>query len=53
MRRLENVQPMTITPLIPATMAPGTCVYADESDIYRRLDQWSYEQKSVCHGRGA
>ena len=53
MRMLEHVQQRTIKPLIPATIAPGTCVYTEEYDIYRRLDQWSYEQKSVCHGRGA
>jgi transposase len=52
MRMLENVQHITIKPLIQATIAPGTCVYTDEYDIYSRLDQWSYEHKSVCHGTG-
>lgn len=52
MRMLENVQQITIKPLIQATIAPGTCVYTDEYDIYSRLDQWSDEQKSVCHGTG-
>ena len=51
-RMLENVQQMTIKPLIQATIAPGTCVYTDEYDIYNRLDQWSYEHKSVCHCSG-
>ena len=50
-RMLENVQQMTIKPLIQAAIAPGTCVYTDEYDIYSRLDQWGYEHKSVCHGR--
>jgi transposase len=30
MRMLENVQQMTIKPLIQATLAPGTLVYSDE-----------------------
>jgi transposase-like protein len=51
-RMLDNVQQITIKPLIQATIAPGTCVYTDEYDIYSRLDQWSYEHKSVCHGSG-
>jgi transposase len=51
-RMLENVQQLTIKPLIQATIAPGTCVYTDEYDIYSRLDQWSYEHKRVCHSSG-
>ena len=51
-RMLENVQHMTIKPLIHATIAPGACVYTDEYDIYRRLEPWSDEHKSVCPGRG-
>ena len=39
-RMLENVQQMTIKPLIQATIAPGTLVYTDEYDIYSRLEQW-------------
>ena len=51
-RMLENIQPVTITPLIQAIIAPGTCVNTDEYDIYSRLEQWGYTHKSVCHGRG-
>ena len=51
-RMLENVQQLTIQPLLQATIAPGTCVDTDEYDIYSRLDQWRYEHKSVCHSRG-
>jgi transposase len=51
-RMLENVQQVTIKPLIQATIAPGTCVYTDEYDIYNRLGPWGYEHESVCHGRG-
>ena len=40
MRMLENVQQRTINPRIKATMAPGTCIYTDEYDIYSRLEQW-------------
>ncbi len=51
-RMLENVQHVTIKPLIQATIAPGTCVNTDEYDIYSRLEQWGYTHKSICHGRG-
>ena len=51
-RMLENVQQRTIKPLIQATIAPGTCVYTDEYDIYNRLEQWGYAHESVCHSRG-
>jgi transposase len=49
-RMLENVQQITIKPLIHATIAPGACVYTDEYDIYSRMAQWNYAHKSVCHG---
>ena len=39
-RMLENVQQVTIRPLIQATIAPGTVVYTDEYDIYSRLEEW-------------
>ena len=32
-RMLENVQQVTIAPLIRATIAPGTLVYTDEYDM--------------------
>jgi transposase len=51
-RMLENVQQMTIKPLIEATIVPGTVVYTDEYDIYSRLPEWGYERKSVCHSAG-
>jgi transposase len=51
-RRLENVQQRTIQPLIKATIAPGTCIYTDEYDIYSRLEPWGYAHASVCHSRG-
>jgi len=35
-RMLEDVQQVTIKPLIQATIAPGTLVYTDEYDIYGR-----------------
>jgi transposase len=52
MRMLENVQQVTIKPLIQATIALGTWVYTDAYDIYSRLAQWGYEHESVCHRRG-
>ena len=51
-RMLENVQQMTIKPLIQATIAPGTLVYTDAYDIYSRLEEWGYDHESVCHSAG-
>ena len=39
-RMLENVQQVTIGPLIRAMITPGSVVYTDEYDIYARLDDW-------------
>ena len=52
-RMLEHVQQVTITPLIHATIAPGTGVYTDADGLYNRLGPWGYEHEKVCHGRGA
>lgn len=52
MRMLANVQHVTIKPLIQATIAPGTCIYTDEYDIYSRLEEWGYDRESVCHSAG-
>ena len=49
---LENVQQVTIKPLIQNTIMPGTLIYTDEYAIYDRLEQWGYSRKSVCHGAG-
>ena len=35
--RLENVQQVTIEPLIKQTVVPGTLIYTDEYTIYGRL----------------
>ena len=35
---LENVQQVTIKPLIQSTIAPGTLIYTDEYAIYDRLE---------------
>lgn len=51
-RMLENVQTMTIEPLIKATIASGSMVYTDEYGIYNALSQWGYGHKTVCHGAG-
>ena len=51
-RRLANVQQVTSKPFIEATIAPGTCIYTDEYDIYNRLEQWGYAHESVCHSDG-
>jgi transposase len=52
MRLLETVQHVTITPLIHATIAPGTCLDTDADDSDSRLEQWGDAQESVCHSSG-
>jgi transposase len=49
---VSNVQQATIKPLIHHDVAPGTLVHTDEYAIYNRLEQWGYQHKTVCHGRG-
>ena len=51
-RMLENVQQVTIEPILRATIAPTTLVYTDEYAIYNRLEEWGYGHKSVCHCAG-
>lgn len=51
-RMLENVQQVTIGPLIKQTIAKGTVVYTDEFDIYGRLSEWGYTHHTVCHAAG-
>ena len=51
-RMLENVQQVTIEPILRATIVPSTLVYTDEYAIYNRLEEWGYGHKSVCHSAG-
>jgi transposase-like protein len=51
-RMLENVQQVTIGPLIRAMLTPGSVVYTDEYDIYDRLSEWGYIHRTVCHAAG-
>ena len=51
-RMLENVQQVTIGPLIRAMITPGSVVYTDEYDIYDRLSEWGYTHRTVCHAAG-
>ncbi len=51
-RMLDNVQQATIRPLIERFIAPGTRVHTDEYDIYRRLTEWGFDHRTVCHSRG-
>jgi transposase len=51
-RMLENVQQVTIGPLIRAMITPGSGVYTDEYDIYDRLSEWGYTHRTVCHAAG-
>ena len=43
---LENVRQVTIRPLIERFIAPGTRVYTDEYDIYRRLPEWGFDHRT-------
>ena len=52
MRRLANVQQVTIKPRIHATMTPGPCVYTDEDAISNRMEPWGDEHESVGHRDG-
>ena len=49
---LENVQQVTIGPLIRAMIAPGRVVDTDEYDIYDRLPEWGYTHRTVGHAAG-
>lgn len=49
---LENVQQVTIAPLLRAVIEPGTQIYTDEYDIYNRLTDWGYLHNTVCHSHG-
>lgn len=51
-RMLENVQQVTIKPIIEKTVAVGSLVYTDEYGIYNSLPSWGYSHKTVCHGIG-
>jgi hypothetical protein len=51
-RMLDNGPQRTLKPLIQATIAPGTCMYTDEYDIYSRWEQGGDAHESVCHSRG-
>ena len=47
---LDNVQQVTIKPLIQKAITLGSLIYTDEYAIYQRLKQWGYKHKTVCHG---
>jgi len=51
-RMLDNVKQLTIKPFIERSIKSGTLVYTDEYSIYHRLEEWGYQHKSVCHGKG-
>lgn len=51
-RMLENVQQVTIAPLIKATVKLGSRIFTDEYDIYSRIAEWGYEHETVCHSEG-
>ena len=49
---LPNVKQVTIRPIIEQSVEKGSLIYTDEYDIYCRLPQWSYQHKTVNHGKG-
>ena len=49
---LENVQQVTIKPVIESTVSKGSLIHTDEYDIYNRLPAWGYRHKTVCHSKG-
>jgi|SRR5687767_6853543 len=51
-RMLENVRQATIAPLIQSVVNIGARIFTDEYDIYSRVQEWGYEHKTVCHGKG-
>jgi transposase len=51
-RMLENVQQVTIGPLLKRVITSGTVIYTDEYDIYSRLQEWGYTHHSICHSAG-
>ena len=52
LQMLENVQQVTIRPLIKTIVAVGTQIYTDEYNIYHRLKSWGYKHKTVNHSQG-
>jgi len=52
LRMLDNVQQVTIQPIITTTIATGSCVYTDEYQIYSRLVAWGYRHETVNHSAG-
>ena len=51
-KMVENVQQVTIKPLIEQTIQPGTLIHTDEYNIYDRLTEWGYHHKTVNHAQG-
>lgn len=51
-RLLDNVRQATIEPIPRTVIQPGTLVYTDEYDIYRRLPAWGHGHETVCHSHG-
>lgn len=51
-RRVEQVQPATIRPLIQTCIAPGSRVHTDEYPIYHPLQDWGFDHHPGCHSRG-
>jgi len=52
LKMLDNVQQVTIRPLIKTIVALGTQIYTDEYNIYYRLTSWGYKHKTVNHSQG-
>jgi transposase-like protein len=49
---LENVQQVTIKPIILSSISPGTLIFTDEYNIYSHLEKWGFQHKMVNHCAG-
>ena len=49
---LENVQQVTIKPIILSSISPGTLIFTDEYNIYSHLEKWGFQHKMVNHSAG-
>ncbi len=49
---LENVQQVTIKPIILSLIASETLIFTDECTIYSHLEKWGFQHKMVNHSAG-
>ena len=52
MKVVDNVQQVTIQPLIEKHVMKGSTAYTDEYSIYGKMAEWGYVHHTVNHGSG-